>query len=476
MSDEAPLVNVRSQGARDRLRHAPDTAAVSSVAGVLLTVILTVVLAVLTGTAAGARAARRQIRRVARRQTAQHNAPAERLEQPSVRVGPGDPDRSDRPVAPDRPASAASASVAPPLVPTRMRRANANDGSRPAGKAVAALSVPSRPGRIPLKPTAIMAVPASELDRVVLRVSRAVGESVHPLPNEEGLTIDPKAGDVVVPELSVGLILGRNGDVWTVQSAGPVDPAVTLDGVPLTSVAIPWTSSRRLTAGALTLSLENAPSELPSFEEPAMCTSAKVFGTWAARANAYGLAIGASDGQDASTLVTSALAAFDPRMLDPARAAALAALNITLTVRDTRRERPDGVSEEEAPRVAVLGVDERGELRGAANFDVSVWGLTEEGCVMLSRHVMRETSPLEVVPLDIALPETIGRRPLLLLTAGAPAASFADLLGGATTRTVSSDQLVRAVAGPARAPGRAAAAAVWSRERLSRLSVADLLR
>ena len=437
-----------------------------SLVNVILTVALTAVVATFAGAAAGARAARRYVRRAASQAFRQ-----EERSGPPPGLGIRTPEAAPAswPARPAGPAMAGQGAAAPPLAPTR-RPGRVPDG-RPSpagqpGRVKAGLPALADFARSPVRPTPVMSVPAPDLERAVLRVSTAVGDRTYPLSSEEGLTVDPRSGDIVVPELAAGLILGRNGDVWTVQTAGPVDPAVALDGVPLTSVAMPWTSSRRLTAGALTLTLENAPSGPAFLDEPAICVRADAATTWSARANAYGLAIGTSVGRDAATLVTAALAGFDPRMLDPARAAALAALNVTLAVRGIRREHLDGVAEE-SPEVAVLGIDEKGELRGAANFDVSVWALTQRSYVPLSRPVAQETSPLEVVPLNLHVSADLGSRPALLLTAGAPPQVIEKYLHDATTRTVSPDYLVRAVAGGSHATCTAAAAAVVSRGRHS---------
>ena len=438
----------------------------SSLVNVVLTVAFTAVVAAFTGAVAGARAARRYASRAASQLTEPQAWPGPPA---GLDIRPTEAALAGGPARLAGQAKAGLGPVAPPLAPTR-RPAKVPDGwpspARPPSRVEAGLAAPADFARSPARPTPVMSVPAPDLDRAVLRVSTAVGDRTYPLRSEEGLTVDPRAGDVVVPELAVGLILGRNGDVWTVQTAGPVDPAVALDGVPLTSVAMPWTSGRRLTAGALTLTLENAPAGPAFLDEAAICIRADAAATWSARANAYGLAIGASASRDASTLVTAALAGFDPRMLDPARAAALAALNVTLAVRGIRREHRDGVVEE-SPEIAVLGIDEKGELRGAANFDVSVWALTQRGCVQLSRRVAQETSPLEVVPLNLSVPPDLGSRPVLLLTASAPPAVIEEFLQEATTRTVSPDYLVRAVAADSRAICAAAAAAAVSRGRHS---------
>jgi hypothetical protein len=274
-----------------------------------------------------------------------------------------------------------------------------------------------------------------------LRINTAGGEIIRAQP-EEGFTIGPPGADLMVPELPARLILGRSGDVWTVQAAGPVDLGVTLDGVPVTSVPMPWTSDRRLTVGALTLTLENAPADQPSFRAPAARVDPEYALSHAASANAYGLVIGRSNGKDASTLVAAALAALDPRILDPARAAALAALNITLAIRDAEWRSARDFSGE-PPRVAVLGVDANGKWRAAANFEVSVWAITENARTPLSSHLPEEVSQLEVVPLDLRVATELGEYPTLLLTAGASLDTLSRQL--TEHRTDSPEQLVNSL-------------------------------
>src|SRR5690242_8403370 len=236
----------------------------------ILTVALTAVVATCAGAAAGARAARRYVRRAASQafRREERSGPPPGLDIRTPEAAP-----ASWPAQPAGPAMAGQGAAAPPLAPTR-RPGRVPDG-RPSpagqpGRVKAGLPALADFARSPVRPTPVMSVPAPDLERAVLRVSTAVGDRTYPLSSEEGLTVDPRSGDIVVPELAAGLILGRNGDVWTVQTAGPVDPAVALDGVPLTSVAMPWTSSRRLTAGALTLTLENAPSGPAFLDEPAI--------------------------------------------------------------------------------------------------------------------------------------------------------------------------------------------------------------
>jgi hypothetical protein len=336
----------------------------------------------------------------------------------------------------------------PPMAPTVVRRAAPAAGwpadpPRTVGELAAAAAAAR--ASLPRTPVLGPAPRAPESGRPMLRVTTATSDATRELPATEGLSIGPEYADVVVRELNVELLLGRSGDLWTIQRTGSADPSVTLDGVPLTSVAMPWTSNRRLTAGAVSLTLENARAADPAFAEPATDISPDLTGMCAARASAYGLAIAMSDGQDAATLATAALAAFDPRMMDPARGAALAALNVTLAVRDARRGYLDSISKD-PPRVAVLGVDIRGELRAAANFDVSVWAVTQTETLLLSISPDEAVTTLEVIPLPVRA-AGLGERPVLLLTAGAAVSTLRQYLAGATTLRAGPEQLTRAVVG-----------------------------
>ena len=346
----------------------------------------------------------------------------------------------------------------PPPAPTVKRRAD------PAPGGLAAISPPqARPapaqGGAPLARTPALEIPGQDIETgpAVLRVSTAAGGLMHPLPDQEGLRIGPEPADIVVPELSTELLLGRSGFVWTVQMAGPADPTVTLDGVPLTSVALPWTSGRRLTAGAIALTLENAPAARICFDEPATNVGEDLAKTYAARANAYALAIGMDDGPYAAMLATAAVAAFDPRLLDPARGAALGALNVTLAVRDSSRTHSDG-GDEGFPLVAIVGTDASGELRAATSLNVSVWAITRGGVVLLSSAAAEAHGALEVIPLDVRPVDDLGERPILLLAAGAQPMVVSQRLAGATTLNASPEQLARAVAGSPGGPAVAAAA------------------
>jgi hypothetical protein len=363
----------------------------------------------------------------------------------------------------DSSAAAASATSVSPLPPTLLRRAPALRA--PAELQVAPSTLPAVPGPAagPMRRTPALDILTWELEygQAALRVSTASRDITVALPDVDGLRIGPEDADVMVPELAVDLLLGRSGFVWTVQRAGPPDLAVTLDEVPLTPVPMPWTSSRRLTAGAVTLTLENAPSADPWFDEPATEVGDPLVDLFAARANGYGLAIGMSDELYASTLATTALAAFDPRILDPARAAALVSLNVTLALRDARRARGDAAGEGR-PRLAILGIDGRAELRAVANFDVSVWAITRHEVVLLARSSPEQATGPEVTPLEVSASPPLGDRPILLLTAGAPAATLAGRLAGFTTLTIGPKRLAQViVSGP---NGAVAAAAVLSRE------------
>jgi hypothetical protein len=353
-------------------------------------------------------------------------------------------------------------SAPPPLPPTQVRRTHAVEA--PAEFQIAG-ALPAAPSLAtgPMRRTPALDIPKWESgdDQAALHVSTASGDVTIALPDVDGLRIGPEDADVLVPELAVDLLVGRSGFVWTVQRAGPPDQGVALDGVPLTSVPMPWTSSRRLTAGAVTLTLENAAPANPSLEEPATEVGGSLADLFAARANGYGLSIGMSDEPYASTLATTALAAFDPRILDPARAAALASLNVTLALRDARRAH-GGPAGDAFPRLAILGIDGRAELRAAANFDVSIWAVTRHEVVLLSRTSPARSDALEVTPLEMFSSASLGDRPILLLAAGAPTATLGRRLAGFTTLTANPEQLARViVSGPNAA---VAAAAVLSRE------------
>jgi len=407
-------------------------------------------LTMLTAARAAVRATRRRMRR------AVGADPAELSIQPVLDLG-GEPASTGTALELRAAPSALSAAM-PPLAPTVVRRADPVLGG-PAPLPLPGAQWVTGPGRKPLARTPALEIAErdSENGPALLRVTTAAGDFIHPLPDEEGLRIGPEPADVVVPELSTVLLLGRRGFVWTVQMAGPADPTVTLDGVPLTSVAMPWTSNRRLTAGAITLTLENASPARASFEEPATDVSPDLANMCAARANAYGLAIGMGDGPYAAMLATAAIAAFDPRLLDPARGAALSALNVTLAVRDVPHAHSDSVGEG-VPLVAIAGMDATGELRAATNFDVSVWAITRRGVVLLSGSTSQAPAALEVIPLDVRLAEDLGERPTLLLAAGAPTAALGRRLAGATTLKASPEQLARAVASAPDVPAVAAAA------------------
>jgi hypothetical protein len=386
-------------------------------------------------------AARRRLRRTRR------EAPAGASPPPPSGMS-GDQSSAAASTAPElRALPGGSGTALPPPVPTVKRRPEFASGEL------------SGQGRAPLARTPALQVHGDDTGAglATLAVTTAAASVKHPLPDQEGLRIGPEPADVVVPELSTELLLGRNGFVWTVQVAGPADPAVTLDGVPLTSVALPWTSNRRLRAGAITLTLENAPPARIAFEEPATDDGADLTETYAARANAYALAIGVGDGSYAGMLATAAVAAFDPRLLDPARGAALGALNVTLAVRDSRRTRSD-VGEEGFPLIAIVGMDASGELRAATNFDVSVWAITRSGVVLLSSAAAAAHGTLEVIPLDVRPVDDLGDRPVLLLAAGAQAMTIGHRLNGATAANTSPERLVRVAAGPPGDPAVAAAA------------------
>jgi hypothetical protein len=420
------------------------------------TILLAAVVAGLVGTLAGMFASRRSIRRhIDRTDAVTRPSLAEAAWRGGDAGGAAPPAAGSYTEAPD-------SGAPPPLVPTRARRTAPAVARRPSQpRQTNGTPAASRSGPPPLPRTPVLAAADADVHLPRLRVIRATGDTTRVLHDDEGLSIGPGHADVVVPELAVELLLGRSGIVWTIQTAGRVDPTVMLDGVPLTSVAIPWTSDRRLTAGALTLALENVPPPEPSFAEPATHISGELAGIYAARASAYGLAIGLSDGLDAATLATVALAAFDQRMLDPARGAALAALNVTLAVRDAKRDSPDGVSAK-PPQVAMLGIDAHGDLRAAANFAVSVWGITETQTVLLSSVQPEKVAALEVGPLDLRASVPLGERPVLLLTAAIPQEPLRRYLAGVTTLTADPGQLVRAVAGLSPSGGVGAAAAVLS--------------
>lgn len=356
----------------------------------------------------------------------------------------------------------AALSAPPPLAPTVVRRADPGPGG-PAPVPLPGVRWVTGPGRTPLSRTPTLEGPGPDAESgpALLRVVTAAGSASHRLPDTEGLRIGPEPAEVVVPELGTQLLLGRSGFVWTVQLAGPADAGVMLDGVPLTSVAMPWTSGRRLTAGAITLTLENAPSATASFGEPATDISPALADRCAVRANAYGLALGVGEGPYAGLLATAALAAFDPRLLDPARGAALGALNVTFAVRDAR-DAPSGRDRATPPLVAIVGLDASGDLRAATNFDVSVWAITQSGVVLLSGDSQEAPGELEVIPLDVHPARDLGDQPVLLLAAGAPPAILSHRLAGLTTLKASPEQVTRAVvSGPG--AGAVAAAATLTR-------------
>jgi hypothetical protein len=386
-----------------------------------------------------------------------------------------DPDRFGRSIGPGLDVGAGAASgvpgtavalpdpgalgvaLPPPLAPTMVRRADPAPGGLVPASLPGARWVPDPGWTPPLARTPALEIPGRDAESgpAVLRVVTAAGDVILPLPDGEGLCIGPGPADVVVPELGTELLLGRSGFVWTVQLAGPADQRVTLDGVPLTSVAMPWTSNRRLTAGAISLLLENAPPARASFDEPATDVSTDLATRCAACANAYGLAIGVGEGPYPAMLATAALAAFDPRLLDPARGAALGALNVTFAVRDSRDAHP-GRGSEGLPLVAIVGLDASGELRAATNFDVSVWAITQSGVILLSDPAPEAPGALEVIPLDVHPADDLGDRPVLLLAAGAPTTVLRQRLADVTALRASPEQLTRSVVS---GPGASAVAA-----------------
>jgi hypothetical protein len=267
---------------------------------------------------------------------------------------------------------------------------------------------------------------------------------VHALPDAEGLRIGPEPADIVVPEMPVHLLLGRSGFVWTVQLAGTVSQAaVTFGGIPLTAVPMPWRSGQVLSAGGAALTLENAAPAKACFADQATETSIALARTGAAYADAYGLALGVAGSSYARLLAVAAVTAFDPRLLDPARGAALGALNVTLAVREARRGSSGAAEDEASLRIAVLGADAKGELRAAANFDVSVLAITEGGVIQLSGPVA-QTRP-GVIPLGIRPAQDLGEQPIVLLAGGVSTADVRQCLTGATALNASPHEVTRAV-------------------------------
>jgi hypothetical protein len=355
---------------------------------------------------------------------------------------------------------------------TRLRGATASESTAaykaaPMPAASRELSAPARgelidrPSRQPgPRRTAPLFAPHAKravAGRAAMHVHTATNTFIHPLTDTSTswrVAADDTA-DIIVRDLAVEVLVGRNGDVWTVRTAGPIMPDVVLDGVPLTRVAMPWAPQRRLRIGAVDLSLEGIQGAIPSLDQPAERTHARLASKFAARANVHALALAEGPPQEAATLATAALACFDPRLLDPARAASLAALNVSLAL---RRHHIDQTVQR---RVAVVGFDADGELRGAANFAVTVWAVTVDGPVNLGGvGIGGVTHALDVVALEFPQTAVLSRnRGVLLLAAGPGVPLVPRRLKGLTPLNATPKLVVEAVAGGSNATRPVAAAA-----------------
>jgi hypothetical protein len=272
---------------------------------------------------------------------------------------------------------------------------------------------------------------------------------------------DPDA-DIVVPDVGIDVLIGRNGDVWTAASEGPIDDNVTLDAVTLPTVPMPWPPSRKLRVGAITMTLEGIAGPPATLEDLWNETHADLAGRYAAHANHYALALARSGKERAESITAAALACFDSRLLDPARGATLAAMNMTLA----RRAHDDSRALDVIPPellVGIAGFDRSGRLRAAANFPMAVWVVTDTGSVPLGQvGTAGGTSPVEIVTVPID-DEALRKadRPLLLVAAGPDLSVVGGRIRNFSTLNATAAQLVAAVLGPADtdAPIAAAAAA-----------------
>lgn len=267
--------------------------------------------------------------------------------------------------------------------------------------------------------------------------------------------------DIVIPDASVGVMIGRNRDVWTAASEGPIQDDVTLDAVTLPTVPMPWPPGRKLRIGAITMTLEDIDGPAATLEDVSNQTHANLAGKYAAHANNYALALARSGRERAESVTAAALACFDSRLLDPARGAALAAMNMTLARRVHESPVPDRSPAELF--VGIAGFDRTGRLRAAANFPMAVWAVTDTGSLLLGQiEPSDEQSLVEVltIPIDDGGLDGVDR-PLLLVAAGPDLSVVGPRIRNLSTLNATAQQLTTAVLGPedTHAPVAAAAAA-----------------
>ena len=267
--------------------------------------------------------------------------------------------------------------------------------------------------------------------------------------------------DIPIPDASVGVMIGRNRDVWTAASEGPIHDNVTLDAVTLPTVPMPWPPGRKLRIGAITMTLEGIDGPSATLEEISNQTHANLAGKYAAHANNYALALARSGRERAESVTAAALACFDSRLLDPARGAALAAMNMTLARRVHESPVPDRSPAELF--VGIAGFDRTGRLRAAANFPMAVWAVTDTGSLLLGQiEPSDELISVEVltVPIDDSALADVDR-PLLLVAAGPDLSVVGPRIRNMSTLNATAQQLTSAVLGPedTHAPIAAAVAA-----------------
>jgi hypothetical protein len=266
--------------------------------------------------------------------------------------------------------------------------------------------------------------------------------------------------DILIPDASVGVLIGRNGDVWTAASEGPIHSNVLLDGVTLPTVPMPWLPDRKLRMGAITMTLRGIASPTATLGDLSNETHPGLAGHYAAHANKYALALAQTGRERAEAIAAAVIACFDSRLLDPARGAALATMNMTFALR-TRDDRSAYDADPAELFVGVAGFDRAGRLRAAANFPVAVWAVTESGPVRLGQlDEVDSLSPVEVaaIPVD---DDALRGRPLLFIAAGPDLSVIGPRIRGLTTLNATTAQLTSAVLGPqgTEAPIAVAAAA-----------------
>jgi hypothetical protein len=256
------------------------------------------------------------------------------------------------------------------------------------------------------------------------------------------------AADIVIPEVGTDILIGRNGDVWTAASTGPIQNSVTLDAVTLPTVPMPWPPERKLRVGAITMTLERIPEPAATLADPTNQTHASLDGLFAAHASRYALALARSGSERAESVAAAALACFDSRLLDPARGAALATLNMTLALRSQLTEDQEFDTERTPLAVGIVGFDHYGRFRAAANFPMAVWAVTSNGPVQLG-ETRAGLDSVEVEPVRVRedLLQDMDR-PLLLIAAGPDLSVVGKRLRGLTTLNATSAQLAAAVIGP----------------------------